>query len=52
MNSNLKFDFIVNKQNNTVNVKREFGAGLELVWGAWTNPKILDQWWRQNRTAQ
>ncbi|MGS2739184.1 SRPBCC domain-containing protein [Sinomicrobium sp. M5D2P17] len=45
MNSNLKFDFTVNKENNTVNVKREFNAGLELVWEAWTNPEILDQWW-------
>ncbi|WP_192348749.1 SRPBCC domain-containing protein [Algoriphagus sp. Y33] len=45
MNPNLKFDFIVNKENNTVNVKREFAANLELVWEAWTNPEILDQWW-------
>lgn len=45
MNSHLKFDFIVNKENNTVNVTREFAANLELVWEAWTNPEILDQWW-------
>ena len=29
MNPNLKFDFVVNKENNTVSVKREFAAGLE-----------------------
>lgn len=45
MNSNLKFDFTVNKEDNTVHVEREFAANLELVWEAWTNPKILDQWW-------
>ena len=45
MSSNLKFDFAVNKEDKTVNVKREFAANLELVWEAWTNPKILDQWW-------
>jgi len=45
MKSNLKFDFTVNKDNNTVNVKREFAADLDLVWEAWTNPEILDQWW-------
>lgn len=45
MNSNLKFDFTVNKEKNMVNVKREFEADLELVWEAWTNPEILDQWW-------
>ena len=45
MNSNLLFDFAVNKENNTVNVKREFAADLALVWEAWTNPEMLDQWW-------
>lgn len=45
MNSLLKFEFTVNKQNNTVNVTRQFAATLDLVWEAWTNPEILDQWW-------
>src|SRR5690606_627037 len=45
MSSSLLFDFTVNKENNTVNIKREFYADLELVWEAWTNPEILDQWW-------
>ncbi len=45
MNSNLKFDFVVNKENNTVNIKREFAADLDLVWEAWTTPELLDQWW-------
>jgi uncharacterized glyoxalase superfamily protein PhnB/uncharacterized protein YndB with AHSA1/START domain len=53
MSSNLKFDFTVNKENNTVNVKRQFAANLQLVWEAWTNPEILDQWWapKPYRTA-
>ncbi len=45
MRQNLTFDFTVNKENNTVEVKREFAADLDLVWEAWTNPAILDQWW-------
>jgi uncharacterized protein YndB with AHSA1/START domain len=45
MNSNLLFDFIVNKENKTVSVIREFAADLDLVWDAWTKPDILDQWW-------
>lgn len=45
MKSNLQFEFLVNKENNTVNVIREFAGDLELVWEAWTNPEILDQWW-------
>ncbi|MGG6232189.1 SRPBCC family protein [Tenacibaculum sp. SDUM215027] len=45
MNSNLLFDFTVNKENNTINIKREFDANLQLVWKAWTSAEILDQWW-------
>jgi uncharacterized protein YndB with AHSA1/START domain len=45
MNSNLLFDFTVNKENKTVHIVREFNAGLELVWAAWTTPELLDQWW-------
>lgn len=45
MNNNLKFDFEVNKENNTIILKREFAANLELVWKAWTTAEILDQWW-------
>jgi uncharacterized protein YndB with AHSA1/START domain len=45
MNGNLLFDFTVDKENNKVNIKREFNADRELVWEAWTNPEILDQWW-------
>ncbi len=45
MRQNLTFDFTVNKESNTVEVKREFAADLALVWEAWTNPEILDQWW-------
>ena len=45
MNSNLQFDFQVDKKTNTVKVKREFAADLDLTWEAWTNPQILDLWW-------
>lgn len=45
MNSNLLFDFSVNKENNTIHVRRDFAANLSLVWEAWTNPEILDSWW-------
>lgn len=45
MNSNLLFDFIVNKENKTIQITREFDANLGLVWQAWTTPALLDQWW-------
>ena len=38
-------EFIVDKENSTVNVKREFDAPQSDVWAAWTEPDILDQWW-------
>ena len=45
MNTNLLFDFTVNKENNEIKVKRAFAADVDLVWNAWTKPEILDQWW-------
>ena len=45
MKSNLLMDFTVDKENNTVNVKREFAASQPQVWAAWTQPELLDQWW-------
>jgi uncharacterized protein YndB with AHSA1/START domain len=45
MNTNLTFDFSVNKENNTILVKREFAAERPLVWDAYTKSEILDLWW-------
>lgn len=45
MNSNLLFDFSVNKETSTINIKREFNANIELVWDTWTKPELLEQWW-------
>lgn len=45
MKTNLQFDFLVNKDNATISVQREFNAQLPLVWKAWTTAELLDQWW-------
>lgn len=45
MKANLLMNFVVDKENKTVNIKREFNASLSNVWSAWTDPEILDQWW-------
>ncbi len=45
MNTHLLFDFIADKENKTVHIKREFDASLDLVWNAFTKPELLDQWW-------
>src|SRR5688572_23124273 len=31
--------------NKKIKVVREFDASVEQVWKAWTEPKLLDQWW-------
>ena len=38
-------EFIVNKETKTVTINKEFDAGLSLVWDAYTNAELLDQWW-------
>lgn len=44
MKNNLHFDFIVNKENNTIAVKREFAAARQLVWDCYTKSELLNQW--------
>lgn len=44
MNSNLLFDFTVDKAAKTVFITREFDAELELVWDAFTKAELIDQW--------
>ncbi|REH00783.1 SRPBCC family protein [Flavobacterium aquicola] len=45
MNTNLTFDFTVDKKTSTVYVKKEFAAALNLVWDAYTKAELLDKWW-------
>ncbi len=44
MKLNLQFDFLVDKQKNTLTIKREFDADRQLVWDCYTKSEILDQW--------
>ena len=45
MDPTLRFDFTVNKTNNTLTVVRAVAAPIDFVWAAWTEPELLDQWW-------
>lgn len=45
MNKAILFNFSVDKVNNKINVERTFDAPIDLVWAAWTEADILDQWW-------
>lgn len=44
MGNKLKFDFTVDKAAKMVYITREFDAGLDLVWDAFTKAELLDQW--------
>ena len=44
MNANLQFDFIVDKRENTIRIKREFAAKRQLVWDCYTKSELLDRW--------
>jgi len=41
----MKMDFIVDKRTKTVSITKEFAAELSLVWDAYTQAELLDQWW-------
>ena len=45
MNNNLQFDFTADKAAQKVYISREFDAELSLVWDAYTQAELLDQWW-------
>lgn len=44
MNNNLLYDFIADKEKNTLTIRREFAAGRQLVWDCYTKQELLDQW--------
>lgn len=45
MTNNLLMDFQVDKENNSLIIKREFAAPLDIVWDAYTRSEWLDKWW-------
>ena len=44
MKTELQFDFIVDKAESSITVKREFAAKRQLVWDCYTKRDLLDQW--------
>ncbi|HXD91780.1 MAG TPA: SRPBCC domain-containing protein [Bacteroidia bacterium] len=45
MKNALLFDFVVNKEEKTITLKKEFAANVALVWDAFTKKELLEQWW-------
>lgn len=44
MHPNLQFDFLVDREKNTMTVIREFAAPRPLVWDCYTKSELLGQW--------
>ena len=44
MRHNLQLDFLVDREKNTLTIRREFLAGKPLVWDCYTKSELLDQW--------
>ncbi|SEV90983.1 Uncharacterized conserved protein YndB, AHSA1/START domain [Chitinophaga sp. YR573] len=44
MKHSLQFDFIADKEKNTLTIRREFLANRQLVWDCYTKSELLDQW--------
>lgn len=44
MKATLQFDFLVDKEKNTITVKKEFAANRQLVWDCHTKSELLDRW--------
>ncbi|MDP1725220.1 MAG: SRPBCC domain-containing protein [Bacteroidota bacterium] len=42
--NHLQFDFLVDKEKNTLTIRREFRANRQMVWDAYTQSELLDQW--------
>lgn len=45
MNKAILFNFHVDRKSKQIKVERSFIAPIDLVWSAWTESEILDQWW-------
>jgi len=44
MKPNLQFDFVADKEKNTLTIRREFAAGRQLVWDCHTKSELLERW--------
>lgn len=44
MKADARFDFLVDKEKNTITIKREFAARRQLVWDCYTKSELLDRW--------
>lgn len=41
----MKTIFTKHEDKKQLHIEREFNAPVNIVWRAWTEPELLDQWW-------
>ncbi len=44
VNPDLKFEFLVDVEKNTITTKRQFAANRQMVWDCYTKSELLDHW--------
>jgi len=44
MKADPQFDFLVDKERNTMTIRKEFAASRQLVWDCHTKSALLEQW--------
>lgn len=44
MKADLKFEFLANREDRSLTIRREFDANRQLVWDCHTKSELLDQW--------
>ncbi|PTT32162.1 ATPase, partial [Chryseobacterium sp. HMWF028] len=42
MKNHLQFDFLADKEKNTLTIRREFMANRQMVWDCYTKSELLD----------
>lgn len=45
METKFKTEVLKDLPNKRITIRREFEASSDMVWRAWTESKLLDQWW-------
>lgn len=45
MKTHLSFVHEIDRESRTITIKRDFEAGISLVWDYFTKSELLDQWW-------
>lgn len=45
MSTTHRMDFKIAEDGKSIHITRQYAGALSVVWDAWTNAQVLDQWW-------